>query len=104
MIQTIYYKCGHTSTINMSLMSRNARIKRAEDMGKGICTNCDNEEIKKYEEENFLPLLTGSTNQIKWASKIRNIKLTGKYRDFWDKNKEESSFWIENRNRFRQPR
>jgi len=103
MIQTIYHVCGHNTTLNMGLSSRQNRIKRAEDMGKSICPPCEIEEMRLFSIRNNLPFLTGSEKQIKWALKIRHIKLTGKYKDFWDKSIAECKFWIDNRNKFKQP-
>ena len=101
MIQTIYHKCGHNREINMGLMSRNHRIDRAEEMGKGVCPDCERDEMKEFEKDHNLPELEGSHKQISWATKIRHIKLIGRYKERWDKTNVKSSYWIDNRNKFK---
>lgn len=101
MLQTIFHKCGHQRVVDMGLMSRKRRIDYAEQLGANTCPDCERDEIKEYEKTNALPLLQGSEKQVRWGSKIRFIKLIGRYPKTWDKTNAEAKYWIENRNRLK---
>lgn len=100
-MQHIYHKCGHVRELDMGLSSRSNRIKRAEDMGKSCCPQCEFHQILTFEEKEGLPTLKGSMKQIKWATLIRHEKLNGKYIKHWDRNESSAAYWIENRNRIK---
>lgn len=74
----ITYKCGHEDRVEL-FGKMSVREWRLEQMAGELCPECQRkaemERLKKQEEEDGLPSLTGSEKQIAWAMKLRDDAL-----------------------------
>lgn len=81
----VTYKCGHEDRVEL-FGKMSVREWRLEQMAGELCPECQKkaemERLKKQEEEDGLPSLTGSEKQIAWAMKLRDdtlnsLRMTG---------------------------
>lgn len=74
----VTYKCGHEDRVEL-FGKMSVREWRLEQMAGELCPECQRkaemERLKKQEEEDGLPALTGSEKQIAWAMKLRDDAL-----------------------------
>ena len=76
----VTYKCGHEGRVEL-FGKMSARDWRLEQMAGELCPECQKKESERataeFEEENGLPLLSGSEKQVAWARKLRYDFLSG---------------------------
>lgn len=76
----VTYKCGHEDRVEL-FGKMSARDWRLEQMAGELCPECQKKESERataeFEEENGLPLLSGSEKQVAWARKLRYDFLSG---------------------------
>lgn len=89
---SIQFKCGHAETKDLSSTPAGKRKAKAFGLGKNfVCSRCfkasRSDEFDKYnqdlliqaqgfEEDHGLPELTGSEEQVPWATRLRYQRLT----------------------------
>ncbi|MBB5748031.1 hypothetical protein [Micrococcus sp. TA1] len=89
---SIQFKCGHSETKDLASTPAGKRKARAFGLGKNyVCSRCfkasRSDDFDKYkqelliqaqgfEEDHGLPELTGSEEQVRWATRLRYQRLT----------------------------